>query len=100
MKRYRAERRDWLDSLKANIPCVRCGTVYPPYVMEWHHRDRSAKLFKLSRGQHITNKQKILNEIAKCDLYCSNCHKIIEYERERSESNRRSTGSPPVDLSN
>lgn len=79
MERLRIERRTWLDSLKENIPCKRCEQIYPPYVMDWHHRDPSLKSFQISRAIHITSTAKILTEIAKCDLYCANCHRIIEH---------------------
>lgn len=80
MKTLRDERRVWIDSLK-DLPCSRCGIKYPPYVMEFHHKDRGKKLFQISRAVNISSKKKILDEIAKCMLLCSNCHKIIEHAK-------------------
>lgn len=60
-------------------PCERCEIQYPPYVMEWHHREPTEKEFGL--GQlYSFGKKRILAEIEKCDLYCSNCHRIVEFE--------------------
>ena len=75
MKKIRGERRIWLDSLKEGKPCSDCGVIYPPYVLDWHHRDPKLKLFKISWGVH-KNKDIILTEIAKCELVCANCHRI------------------------
>lgn len=77
-KAYKKRLRSWLDSLK-DSPCHRCGTKYPPYVMDWHHRDPSTKLFNMASAHRIKDREKILAEAAKCDLYCSNCHRIITH---------------------
>lgn len=74
------ERREWLNSLKEGKPCADCGQVYPPYVMDFDHRDPPLK----TRG--VTNmlmysKERILAEIAKCDLVCANCHRVRTYGR-------------------
>ncbi len=80
MQKLRQSRRIWLDSLKADKPCKRCQQIFPPIVMDWHHRDASQKVFGISRAIHISSEQKILDEISKCDLYCANCHRIVEQE--------------------
>lgn len=74
-----AKRRQWVDSLKA-FPCTRCKVSYPPYVMEWHHRDRATKKFIIGGGSFRYSRRSISEEIGKCDLLCSNCHRIVEYE--------------------
>ena len=73
------ERRKWLDTLKA-IPCKRCGKTYPPYVMDWHHRNPEEKKFGVGSGSWRQSRKKLEEEMEKCDLYCANCHRIIEYE--------------------
>ena len=47
--------------------------------MDWHHRDKTTKLFGI-RMQLTRSKKALLAEIAKCDLVCANCHRIIESE--------------------
>ncbi len=74
----RQKNKAWLDEMRRS-PCLRCARSFPVVCMDWHHRDKSTKLFtirrKISRAKHI-----LLAEIAKCDLVCSNCHRIIEAE--------------------
>jgi hypothetical protein len=55
-------------------PCTDCGGVFPPCVMDFDHV-RGVKMFNLSDGYNKpVAKSRI--EIAKCDLVCSNCHRI------------------------
>lgn len=57
------------------IPCMDCNTTYPVECMDFDHRDPSTKSFTIGR-----NKWKqvdiLLEEITKCDIVCSNCHRI------------------------
>ncbi len=58
-------------------PCVDCGVSYPPRVMDLDHV-RGEKLFTLghaTRGVYHTWAE-IQEEIDKCDLRCSNCHRL------------------------
>lgn len=73
-----ARRRQWLNSFK-NKPCQRCGISYPPCVMDFHHRNPKEKKFSISQTSFRKGRIHLLEEMAKCDLLCSNCHRIIEY---------------------
>jgi hypothetical protein len=66
----------WLDSLKEGRPCADCGQVYPPYVMEWDHLPGVEKTLVLGNTRGSAHgKERILAEIAKCELVCANCHR-------------------------
>jgi hypothetical protein len=57
--------------------CVDCGLSYPkePYVIfDFHHRDPNVKEFDWSKLR-LKSESKIKEEIDKCDLLCSNCHR-------------------------
>ncbi len=69
----RAARRAWMDQLKSG-PCVDCKNTYPPCVMDFDHV-RGEK-FKNLAAMPGYPEDIILEEIAKCDLICSNCHRI------------------------
>lgn len=80
VKRFRNKQAEKYRRLKESSPCKRCGERYPHYVMDYHHRDRETKSFKLSRVlSHTMAWSKVLEEIAKCDLLCANCHRFVEY---------------------
>lgn len=61
-------------------PCADCGIQYPFYVMEFDHRDRAAKVIELARAHLRGSRKLILDEIAKCDVVCSNCHRQRTHE--------------------
>jgi hypothetical protein len=69
-----------VDSLKTGKCCEDCKIEYPPFVMDWHHIDPTQKSFGIGQGRVRHSIKKILEEIAKCVLLCSNCHRIREYK--------------------
>lgn len=70
-----------IEALKSK-PCPDCERSYPPYVMDFDHLDPELKYMSVSqmvgRGHKLEN---ILTEIDKCELICSNCHRIRTYKR-------------------
>lgn len=65
-----------------SVPCARCGGSFPVVVMDFHHRDPATKLFTVAAG----NRRKltdVIAEIAKCDVLCANCHRIVEWGESR-----------------
>lgn len=57
-----------------NSPCEDCNVEYPSYVMDFDHREN--KKFDVSAGRSCSSLKKIKEEIEKCDLVCSNCHRV------------------------
>lgn len=74
----RAALNQLIASLKAG-PCADCGVRYPPYVMDFDHRDPSKKSFTISMSHRSSGARKVREEIAKCDLVCANCHRERTY---------------------
>jgi len=74
-------RAAWLLSLKAGRPCTDCRRTYAPQVMQWDHLPGSLKLGNISTVLRGRSRQEILDEIAKCELVCTNCHAIRTFER-------------------
>ena len=54
--------------------CQRCGYKRYAGALELHHRDPGRKDFSLSHAQ-LTSFDKVKEELDKCDLLCSNCHR-------------------------
>lgn len=54
-------------------PCADCVVSYPSYVMDFDHV-RGEKLFTIGASLHRSEIQ-IRDEIEKCDVVCSNCHR-------------------------
>ena len=71
----RAKKRALVDAYK-DQPCMDCGNEYPSYVMDCDHRDPSQKLYSINDAAKRLSMQKLLDELAKCDVVCANCHRI------------------------
>lgn len=76
---FRVRGREKLCALKKEKECSRCG-LKDFRVLDFHHRDPKEKSFDVARHSS-RSKKAVENEIAKCDLLCANCHRIVEYEK-------------------
>ena len=81
-RRYINERKKWLNEIK-NKPCVDCGKMYAPWIMDFDHKDGEVKIGSISNLaiHNTSNFKKIEAEIEKCDLVCANCHRQRTHER-------------------
>lgn len=81
-KKRKKEIRAWLNALKESEPCRDCGAYYPYYVMDYDHlRDKEADINKLL---NTCSMKRLMAEIAKCELVCSNCHRQRTFSRQNS----------------
>jgi hypothetical protein len=82
----RIELKEWLEDYKSDKKCIKCGMDHPA-TLDFHHRDESEKEFSIATGigQLGKGKQSLLDEINKCDILCSNCHRILHYEERKRE---------------
>jgi hypothetical protein len=81
-----AKKRVKFDLLKEGKPCADCGASYPPYVMDWDHRDKGQKCFGIAAALGSnTPWPAVLLEVAKCDLVCANCHRIRTWAQGHSK---------------
>lgn len=73
------KRKEFVRQAKSK-PCTDCGIQYPFYVMDFDHREGEIKEFALNQVDRMTMKA-IKEEIAKCDVVCSNCHRERTFQR-------------------
>ena len=57
--------------------CQICGYSKCLTALDFHHIDESTKAFDLSQRSLTKSWDKILEEVKKCLLVCSNCHREI-----------------------
>jgi len=79
-KKRAAEIMAAINALK-DCPCTDCGVRYPPWVMDFDHRENEGKVDAVSRLRLKSCMSNILAEIAKCDVVCSNCHRQRTHDR-------------------
>lgn len=61
------------------VPCADCGIEYPYYVMQFDHLGE--KKFNIGQTGPSCAREKLLAEIAKCEVVCANCHSERSYQR-------------------
>lgn len=60
--------------------CTKCQGEFPAICYDFHHRIPRDKLFTISGQQLILHSwEELIEEADKCDLLCSNCHRIVEW---------------------
>jgi lysyl-tRNA synthetase class I len=77
----------YLRDLKTKTPCVDCGINYPYYVMDFDHV-RGQKHANVMELVSTLSKKKIDEEIAKCEIVCSNCHRIRTHMSKMNKKNK------------
>lgn len=74
-KKHQDDRNRKLNLLKIGRPCYDCGGMFPTECLEWDHMPGAKKLFAVATCK-MFSLECVLDEIAKCQLVCSNCHHI------------------------
>jgi hypothetical protein len=83
-EKYRQSTFAWLREYKSTLSCCICGFSHPAAI-DFHHRDPKEKIFNISIGPTIGKTIiQIKKEIDKCDIVCSNCHRIIHYKQKHA----------------
>lgn len=77
----RGKRRNLVSELKTKEPCKDCGVDYPAHIMQFDHV-RGEKLGNISEMVRTASDADLLEEIAKCDIVCANCHAQRTWERQ------------------
>lgn len=66
---------------KESNPCVDCGILYHHFVMDFDHIDPNTKTNNISSIINSGSRNKIWEEITKCELVCANCHRARTWTR-------------------
>lgn len=84
MESLRKPRQEYVDQVKTESGCVDCG-LHPEVlaVLEFDHRDPSQKSKNVSRMMHSGTWQAFVEEVAKCDIVCANCHRVRTITRKQ-----------------
>ena len=80
LKKQAPVKREYLDAVK-NRPCTDCGNWFPSECMDFDHRLGIVKKFTIGSAAYSKSLNLIVQEVAKCDLVCANCHRIRTKKR-------------------
>ena len=81
--------REFIEQYKKNYKCKFCSEARPQ-ALDFHHKDPEMKRAKVSLlvkdGYSIKT---IEAEIAKCEVICANCHRVLHYNINRDRRNEK-----------
>jgi hypothetical protein len=99
IKRYREENRPLIREYLRAHPCVDCGEA-DIVVLDFDHRDPAAKKFSVVVLSSHKSWIRVIAEIAKCDVRCSNCHRrrtALQFDwGSRGRKGRKSGAGPTL----
>ncbi len=83
--KFFVDKRRWELKIKAVASkggrCSKCGYDKCVTALEFHHRNPEEKEFEISHC-HSKSWIRVQEEVSKCELLCSNCHKEEEYRKQ------------------
>ena len=82
IKKRKLEIRKWFWRYKSGLKCVKCGENHVATI-DFHHRigEKENGVSKMvADGYSI---ERILKELKKCEVLCSNCHRKIHFRNNK-----------------
>ena len=71
--------REWLNEYKSHLKCEKCLMDNPACLIFHHINPREKELDIAKVIRYGWCKERILKEIKKCQVLCSNCHMILHF---------------------
>jgi hypothetical protein len=84
-RQHRSYLVKYIQEMKSSTPCMDCKESFPYYVMDFDHV-RGRKHKNVMELIPTLSKKKIDEEIAKCEIVCSNCHRVRTHNRKSNKS--------------
>jgi DNA-binding CsgD family transcriptional regulator len=79
--------KEYIQQLKSSTPCADCNKSYPYWIMEFDHLPLEEKRFGINKWHESTSDfEEVRNEIKKCEVVCSNCHRDRTYKRQNGKT--------------
>jgi len=80
----RRQKKDWFQDIKSKLFCSQCHENHPA-CLDFHHLGLSEKVLEVSSMKSRNfSREKITQEIKKCIVLCSNCHRKLHYNERQS----------------
>lgn len=81
LTKYGKDRAEYMRAYKLERGCMDCGYSEHGVALDFDHRPDEEKLFPPSSMRVLGTWQQMLDEIAKCDVVCANCHRVRTFSR-------------------
>ena len=79
---FRRKNQLWLEEFKKTLKCSKCEESRH-WVLDFHHTNPEEKEKSVSKLIKTSTKEKVLEEIDKCVVLCSNCHRDLHYQENK-----------------
>ncbi len=76
---YKQKTKEWFQDYKKNLKCERCPENHIA-CLEFHHLNPKEKEVSIGNAINRWSIKRILEEIKKCSVLCSNCHRKEHYK--------------------
>ena len=84
MKEIYENKKKTVSEIKKNLKCAKCGEERE-YCLDFHHVDPNEKENTIARMTSNNYRlDTVLDEIKKCIVLCSNCHREFHYFQEQN----------------
>lgn len=80
-RKARERNRDYIRDIKEDHPCSDCGNFYHFSQMDFDHVDGKKKHNIARIANSAVSIKTIKDELRKCELVCSNCHRLRTWKR-------------------
>ena len=86
MKQKYQQKKNKIETLKSELTCAKCGDSRG-YVLDFHHINPKEKYDTIARlTSNASNINKVYDEIEKCIVLCSNCHRQFHYFQKKYQN--------------
>lgn len=75
----RRENAEFINRYKTFCGCRSCGYRAHAVSLDLHHRDPAIKKFNINNSAALKSRALLKEEIRKCDVLCSNCHRELHW---------------------
>ena len=76
--------RDWWAEYRSRMSCSVCGENHHA-CLDFHHTNPEEKEFRIGDKVGLWKHERIVKEVEKCVVLCSNCHKKLHYEMKHNK---------------
>jgi hypothetical protein len=81
--RWKYKQRDEFQEFKKKLKCNRCPENHVA-CLEFHHLDPTLKDIEVGRAALRWSLKRLKEEIIKCEILCSNCHRKEHYKQRQA----------------
>ena len=83
-KKWYGKKTKFYIEYKKELKCQECDENHLA-CLEFHHRNPDEKDFGIGNAIVAKGIEQLIDEIAKCDVLCSNCHRKLHYALKETE---------------